>query len=45
MIFCIFGLPRAGKTTLATAIAQKNLLGKSMLGVPVHKHVFTNFLL
>lgn len=43
MIFSIFGLPGAGKTTIATAIAQKNLKKKSFLGVPVHKNVFTNF--
>ena len=43
MIFCIFGLPGAGKTTLATAIAQKNLNKKSFLNIPVHKNVFTNF--
>lgn len=43
MIQAIFGLPRQGKTTVLTKIAQKNLAGKTYFGIRPHARVFTNF--
>lgn len=44
MIFEIFGLPRAGKTTLLTCIAQQALRRKPcLLGSKKYKNVYTSF--
>lgn len=43
MIYEIFGLPRSGKTTTLTYIAQKALKGKSVLGFGKYERVFTTF--
>ena len=43
MVIGVFGLPGMGKTSFLTKCAQKCLHGKSFMGLPVHKHVFTNF--
>lgn len=43
MIYEIFGLPGTGKTTALTAEAQAQLKGKSLLGLPVHKNIYTSF--
>lgn len=45
MIIGIFGLPRSGKTTTATAIAQSALKGKRFFSElrKDYKHVFTSF--
>lgn len=42
MITCYFGVPRVGKTTIATSIAQKELK-KIRRGRSKYKHVLTNF--
>lgn len=43
MIYEIAGLPRSGKTTALTMIAQRSLKGKSTAGIPSHDKVFTTF--
>ena len=42
-IYCIFGLPGAGKTTFLTKLACRCLAGKSTMGIPAHPRVFSNF--
>lgn len=43
MIMEIHGFPGSGKTTVLTMIAQNALQGKSVLGLPRVKQVFTSF--
>lgn len=43
MVIGVFGLPGMGKTSFLTCCAQKNLAGRSFMGLPIHKCVFTNF--
>lgn len=42
-IYCIFGLPGAGKTTMLTRIGLRCLAGKSTMGIPAHDRVYSNF--
>lgn len=43
MVIEIHGFPGAGKTTVLTMIAQNALKGRSVLGLPRTKQVFTSF--
>lgn len=43
MVIEIHGFPGAGKTTVLTMIAQQLLKGRSCLGIPPQKYVFTSF--
>lgn len=43
MVIEIHGFPGAGKTTVLTMVAQKLLQGKSCLGLPPQKYIFTSF--
>ena len=43
MIKAVYGLPGSGKTTLLSVAAYKWNHGKSFLGIPPAKTVFTNF--
>lgn len=43
VMYGVVGKAGAGKTTFLTALAQKNLSGKSFMGIPPHSQVFTTF--
>ena len=43
MVIEIHGFPGSGKTTVLTMIAQNALKGRSVLGLPKTKQVFTSF--
>ena len=43
MIIGVIGLPGSGKTTLLSKAAYNWINGKSFLGIPPGKYVFTNF--
>lgn len=43
MILGVFGLPGMGKSTFLAKCAWQCLHGKSFMGIPPHKYVYTNF--
>lgn len=42
MIVCYFGVPRVGKNTMLTMLAQRELL-RMKLGISKYKHIYTDF--